>query len=124
MSVELLSRLQTAAELNGHRPSASPESTDYKIRGEVLLSQNGPFRKIERYIEGWHLELKAIDPLCKFLRPQETKSGLPETCVTIDVIALPADRLLFVQEDNKTDQNGHSNITSISSSTLVVNETR
>lgn len=123
MSVELLSRPQTAVELDGHRPSVSPESTDYKIRGEVLLSQSGPFRKIERYIEGWHLELKAMDQCCKFLLPYQTKSGLPETCITINVIDLSPDRLLFVGADIKAEQDGHSNRTSISSKTLVFSET-
>lgn len=124
MAVELLPRPQRVVELDGHRQFTSPEKISYKIRGENILFQSGPFRKVERYIEGWHLELKTIDSCCKFLRPQETKSGLPETCVTIDVIDLPPDRLLVVQEGNKAEQNGHSNRTSISSNTLVVNETR
>ena len=94
----------------------------YEIQGYKILHESGIFKRLELYIEGWHKNFSSVDPLCQFIISPH--SNRPETRITVEILTLPPERFFNVEPDNNAEQNGHSNITSISSNTLVVSETR
>ena len=79
---------------NHNRFPLPPFLADYEVKGSVVLSESGCFRKEKFYVQGTHPGLKRFGPI-RFLTGL---SGLPETEITLSRIVPQKTFTVFSEE--------------------------